>query len=83
MQIRKTCFPPQMDARSDDGDDSDADNDDGWKVMAVMIIMMALMMLMMAKVLTLNNHKRFVLHVPFVIAANVPSMRVRNDSTQC
>ena len=58
MQITKTCFSPQMDARSDDGDDSDDDNDDRWKVMAVMIIMMGLVMLMMVKVLALNNHKR-------------------------
>ena len=59
VQIRKTSFPQQMDARSDDGDDSDDDNDDRWKVTAVMIIMMALMMLMMVKVLTLNNHMVF------------------------
>ena len=72
-----------MDARPNDGDEGDDTNDDRWKVMVVMIIMMVMMMLMMVTVLALNNYKCFCRYVPFVFAANVPSMRVRNDSKQC
>ena len=53
-QITQTRFPPQMDARADDGDDDDDDNE--WKVMLVIVIMIVLMMLMMVGVLTLNNN---------------------------
>jgi hypothetical protein len=34
-QITQTRFPPQMDARADDGDD---DDDNEWKVMLVIVI---------------------------------------------
>ena len=71
-----------MGARSNDGDGGDDKNDDRWKVIVVMMIMMV-MMLMMATVLTSKNYKCVRRHAPFAFAANVPPMRVRNDSKQC
>ena len=72
VQITQTCFSQQMDARADDDDD----DDDEWKVMTAIATMMALMMLTMVKAMTCNNHKLLFLHVPFVIVAHFPSMRM-------
>ena len=72
VQITQTRFPPQMDARADDGDH---DDDNEWKVMMVIVIMIVLMMLMMVNLLTLNNHMGLFVLFCFAIAANL--------STQC
>ena len=69
-QITQTRFPPQMDARADDGDH---DDDNEWKVMMVIVIMIVLMMLMMVKVLTINNHMG--LFVMFVSRWQLISLR--------
>ena len=73
VQNLKNLFLPQMDARADDDDD---DDDDEWKVLTVIVTMIVLMMLPMAKVMTCNNHKLLFPHVPFVIVAQSPPMRM-------